>query len=80
MTAQGQPNRHFNFIQVVIPALGAGYLNGSIFCIGAVSAREGGFRAHGEVLSSRCEGSDALHPTRPDPTRCAREVVIGGHG
>jgi len=37
MTAQGQPNSPFNFIQVVIAALGAGYLNVIIFFIGIAS-------------------------------------------
>jgi len=37
MTAQGQPKSPFNFIQVVIAALGAGYLNVIIFFIGIAS-------------------------------------------
>ncbi len=37
MTAQGQPKSPFNFIQVVIAALGAGYLNAIIFFIGIAS-------------------------------------------
>ncbi|UYQ77421.1 DUF6069 family protein [Glutamicibacter sp. JL.03c] len=37
MTAQGQPNSPFNYIQVVIAALGAGYLNVIIFFIGIAS-------------------------------------------
>lgn len=37
MTAQGHPNSPFNFIQVVIAALGAGYLNVIIFFIGIAS-------------------------------------------
>lgn len=37
MTAQGQPNSPFNFIQVIIAALGASYLNVIIFFLGGAA-------------------------------------------